>query len=549
MIKIFLVIFTLISFCTVDAFSQFVEEWVARYNGLGNGGDTPRTIAVDDSSNVYVSGDSYGVGSNSDYAVVKYNSEGNQQWVAIYNGPGNHEDRPFSMTLDDSGNVYVTGSSLGSGTQYDFATVKYSAAGVEQWVSRYDGPDSEQDRANAITADGSGNVYVTGYSYGNSTNLDYATVKYYSSGTQAWVARYNGPADTADGSNSIAIDDSGNVYVTGYSVGTNGSYDFATVKYDSLGQQQWINRYDGIGNSEDRAVSIAVDDSGFIYVTGRSYGDTTDSDWATIKYNSDGGVQWTAIYNGSLNSLDAPSKIIVDDLFNIYVTGSGSYNSGDGEDFTTIKYNSSGEEQWISTYNGQNTFRDVSNSIALDGMGNVYVTGRTWVTQLDYDFATIKYNASGQEQWVAIYNGPGDGDDWASSIATDASGNAYVTGWSEGVGTSYDFATIKYSSTTGVETLLNGPPSEYALLQNYPNPFNPNTTIKWQMPETGFVSLKIFDVIGREFTVLVNEELPAGGYEVDFNISTIKHQPSSGVYFYQLKAGSFVETKKMILLR
>jgi len=549
MIKTLLAIFTLLFFFTEDVYSQVVEEWVARYNGLGNSSDTPRTIAVDDSSNVYVSGESFGVGSNFDYAVVKYDSEGNQRWVAFYNGPGNHEDRPFSMTLDDSGNVYITGSSLGSGTHYDFATVKYGAAGVEQWVSRYDGPDSEQDRANAITVDGSGNVYVTGYSYGNATNLDYATVKYYSSGTQAWVARYDGPADTADGSNSIAVDDSGNVYVTGYSVGTNGSFDFATVKYDSLGQQQWVNRYDGIGNSEDRAVSIAVDDSGYIYVTGRSYGDTTDSDWATIKYNSDGGVQWTAIYNGSLNSLDAPSKIIVDDLFNVYVTGSGSYNSGDGQDFTTIKYNSSGEEQWISTYNGQNTFRDEAHSMAVDSMGNVYVTGRTWVTQLDYDFATIKYNSSGQEHWVAIYNGPGDEDDWASSIATDASGNAYVTGWSEGVGTGYDFATIKYSSTTGVETLFNNPPSEYALLQNFPNPFNPNTTIKWQMPETGFVSLKIFDVIGREVTVLVNEELPAGGYEVDFNTSTIKHQPSSGVYFYELRAGSFVETKKMILLK
>ena len=549
MIKTLLVIFTLLFFFTEDVYSQVVEEWVARYNGLGNGSDTPRTIAVDDSSNVYVSGDSYGIGSNFDYAAVKYNSEGNELWVARYNGPGNHEDRPFSMTIDDFGNVYLTGTSLGSGTSYDYATVKYSSSGAEQWVARYDGPDSEQDRASTIVVDGSGNVYVTGYSFGDSTDLDYATVKYNSSGTQAWEARYNGPADTVDAGNSIAVDDSGNVFVTGYSIGLDGNYDFATIKYNSIGQQQWVKRYNGPANRSDRASSMAIDNSSNVYVTGTSYGDTTDADWATIKYNSDGVVQWIAIYNGSLNSLDSPNKIIIDDLCNVYVTGSGSYNSGDGEDFTTIKYNSSGEEQWISTFNGQNTFRDISNSIALDGMDNVYITGRTWVTQLDYDFATIKYNASGQEQWVAIYNGPADGDDWASSIATDVSGNAYVTGWSEGVGSGYDFATIKYSSTTGVKTYLDEFPSNYVLRQNYPNPFNPNTTIKWQMPETGFVSLKIFDVIGREFTVLVNEELPAGGYEVDFNTSTIKHQPSSGVYFYQLKAGSFVETKKMILLR
>jgi uncharacterized delta-60 repeat protein len=545
MINTLLAIFTLIFFCVENSFPQVIEEWVARYNGLGNGGDTPRTIAVDESSNIYVSGDSYGIGSNFDYAVVKYNSDGIEQWVARYNGPGNHEDRPFSMTVDDSGNVYVTGSSLGSGTDYDFATVKYSATGMEQWVSRYNGPDDEQDRANAITIDGSGNVYVTGYSYANATNLDYATVKYNSSGTQAWVVRYNGPADTADGSSSIAVDELGNVYVTGYSVGTNGSYDFATIKYNSLGQQEWVNRYDGIGNSEDRAVSIAVDDSGYIYVTGRSYGDTTDSDWATIKYNSDGVVQWTVIYNGSLNSLDAPSKIIVDDLFNVYITGSGSYNSGDGEDFTTIKYNSSGEEQWIATYNGPYTYRDVANSIAVDGMGNVYVTGRTWVTQLDYDFATIKYNSSGQEQWIAIYNGPGDGDDWACSIATDISGNAYVTGWSEGIGTGYDFGTIKYSSTSGVEILSDNPPDNYSLLQNYPNPFNPSTTIQFWNADFGFVILVVYDVLGNEVATLVNEELPAGGYEVDFNGEEL----TSGVYFYQIKVKAFVQTKKMLLLK
>lgn len=545
MIKTFLTISALIYLSLGSAFSQVVEEWVTRYNGLGNSGDTPRTIAVDDSSNVYVSGDSYGIGSNSDYAAVKYNSLGNELWVARYNGPGNHEDRPFSMTIDDSGNVYLTGTSLGSGTSYDYATVKYSSSGVEQWVARYDGPDSEQDRANAIAVDGSGNIYVTGYSFGNTTDRDYATVKYNSSGMQAWEARYNGPADTVDAGNSIAVDDSGNVFVTGYSIGLDGNYDFATIKYNSIGQQRWVQRYNGPANREDRAVSIAVDDSGYIYVTGRSYGDTTDSDWATIKYSSDGVVQWTAIYNGSLNSLDSPNKIVIDDLCNVYVTGSGSYNSGDGEDFTTIKYNSSGEEQWISTYNGQNTFRDVSNSIALDGMGNVYVTGRTWVTQLDYDFATIKYNSSGQEQWVAIYNGPGAGDDWASSISTDASGNAYVTGWSEGVGTGYDFATIKYSSTTGVKTLSNDPPSEYALLQNFPNPFNPTTTIRWNLPETGLVILKIYDVLGREVSILVNEELSAGKHEVIFEAI----QFSSGVYFYQLKAGDFIQTNKMLLLK
>ena len=94
-------------------------------------------------------------------------------------------------------------------------------------------------------------------------------------------------------------------------------------------------------------------------------------------------------------------------------------------------------------------------------------------------------------------------------------------------------------------TILN-----YSLSNNYPNPFNPNTKIKYSIPqnvrrETGNVSLKIYDVLGREVATLVNEEKPAGEYEVEFNAANLP----SGIYFYQLKAGQFSETKKMVLLK
>jgi len=85
----------------------------------------------------------------------------------------------------------------------------------------------------------------------------------------------------------------------------------------------------------------------------------------------------------------------------------------------------------------------------------------------------------------------------------------------------------------------------YDLYQNYPNPFNPTTTIKYTIPQTSFITLKVFDILGREVAVLVNEEKPAGSYEVDFNAS----QLSSGVYIYQLKSGSFIQIKKMVLIR
>ena len=88
-------------------------------------------------------------------------------------------------------------------------------------------------------------------------------------------------------------------------------------------------------------------------------------------------------------------------------------------------------------------------------------------------------------------------------------------------------------------------PQEFLLAQNYPNPFNPTTTIKYQIPELSFVTPKIYNVLGREIATLVNQEKPVGEYEVEFNATSLP----SGIYFYRLKAGEFVETKKMLLIK
>jgi len=418
------------------------EEWVARYNGPGNDDDYANSIAVDGSGNVYVTGYSVGSGTSEDYATIKYNSAGVQQWVQRYNGPGSVNDVANSIAVDGSGNVYVTGYSYGGVTyyDYDYATIKYNSAGAEEWVRGYNGPGNRADRANSIAVDGSGNVYVTGGSDGGGTSTDYATIKYNSAGVQQWLKRYNGPGNEWDWANSIAVDGSGNVYVTGLSCGSGTSYDYATIKYNSAGVQHWIERYNGPGNLADYANSIAVDGSGNVYVTGISDGSGTGSDYATIKYNSAGDKQWVQRYNGPGNSYDVANSIAVDGSGNVYVTGY-SVGSGTSEDYATIKYNS----QWVQRYNGPGNLADYARSIAVDGSGNVYVTGRSYGSGTGSDYATIKYNSAGDKQWVQRYNGPGNSYDYANSIAVDGSGNVYVTGESYGSGTSYDYATIKYS--------------------------------------------------------------------------------------------------------
>jgi hypothetical protein len=417
------------------------QAWVARYNGPANLDDGGHAIVGDNSGNVYVTGGSHGLGTDLDYATIKYSSAGQQQWVARYDGTAHGWDRAAAIARDSLGNVYATGQSLGLGTDYDYATVKYDSAGQEQWVARYNGPGNGEDDAVAVGTDGSGNVYVTGQSLGLVNGFDYATIKYDSAGQEQWVARYN--SGYYDLVRAIAVDSSGNVYVTGRSAGLGTGPDYVTIKYDSAGQQQWIARYNGPGNDLDEALAIAIDSWGNVYVTGYSAGADPGPDYATIKYDSAGQEQWVTRYNGPGNYVDEARAIAVDSLGNVYVTGQ-SMGAGTYDDYATVKYNSAGQEQWVTRYNGTGNFNDDALAVALDSSGNVYVTGFSLGRARTYDYATVKYNSAGQQQWVARYDGAGRGYDDAQGIVVDGSGNVYVTGESVGRNTGFDYATIKY---------------------------------------------------------------------------------------------------------
>jgi hypothetical protein len=426
------------------------QAWVAPYTGLFD--DEAVAIAVDHSGNVFVTGFT-GAPDYYAYVTIKYNARGQEVWTASYADP-NSINFATAIAVDNSGNVYVTGESgtFDSGND-DYATIKYNSAGEEQWVARYDGPAADNDGATAIAVDDSGNVYVTGSSRGSGTDVDYATIKYDSFGQQQWVARYNGPGNGGDDAVAIAVDNSHNVYVTGSSFGGGTSQDYATIKYDSSGQQQWVARYNGSGNGFDEASAIAVDGLGDVYVTGGSPGSDGITAYATIKYNAAGQEQWIARYNGPGTGSNGASAVGLDGAGNVYVTGT-SFGSDGSYDYATIKYDTAGQEQWASRYNGPGNLDDFAIAMIVNSSGDVYVTGES-----SGDYATIKYSSSGQEQWVARYNGPENFDDHATALAIDRSGNVYVTGASlqSDVYYDYDFATIKYTQPRPLPTPIPRP--------------------------------------------------------------------------------------------
>ena len=261
--------------------------WTNCYNGPGNGADYAFAVAVDGSNNVIVTGgsDAGSYPNNySDYATIQYSSAGVPLWTNRYgNGPGN-DSWAATVAVDGSNNVIVTGTSC-NGVDHDYATIQYSSAGVPLWTNRYHEPGNYINCASAVAVDGSHNVIVTGYS-SNGTNSDYVTIKYSSAGVPLWTNRYNGSGNGDAEARAVAVDGSNNVIVTGRSEASASSYiyDYATIKYSSAGVPLWTNLYNGPGNGDDQACALALDHSGNVIVTGYSTGSGGDYDFATVKY-------------------------------------------------------------------------------------------------------------------------------------------------------------------------------------------------------------------------------------------------------------------------
>lgn len=456
--KVLLSLFTL-STTILSLNAQINIQWQTRYSSAGSNIDRAEDMFVDGSGNVYVTGLGLGASGNFDYITIKYDPAGSQLWRMEYNGPGNGLDEAHAITVDGSGNVYVTGWSLGTGG-YDYGTVKYNSAGVQQWASRYTNTATGTDEAWDIGVDNAGNVFVTGTSDGAGINSAATTVRYNSAGVQQYAQRFEGAGNEIDAGFSIYVDAvTGDAYVAGYTYqNAANDFNFLTVKYNLAGVQQWASQYNSPDANYDEARSITVDASGNVYVTGTTQTLVlTNYDYATVKYNSAGVQQWASRYNGTGNDLDRANAVAVDGSGNVYVTGKSVGAGSAAEDVYTIKYDAAGSTVWTARYDGPSAGYDEGRAITLDAAGNTYVTGYSFKTGVNNDYITIKYDLSGAQEWITQYNGTGNNADQAAAIAVDALGNVFITGLSKGAGSNEDFETIKYcqlKSDAGVDTTI-----------------------------------------------------------------------------------------------
>ena len=430
----------LVVVCALPAVAQDVDTaWVRIYNGTGDNSDYAYAIAIDAIGNVCVTGQSWGGASGYDYATVKYYPDGDTAWVRRYShGVGNGSDVAVAVAIDGDNRVCVTGSSW-NGTNSDYVTIKYDSGGTQLWLATL---DRWQDNARDIAADNSGNVYVTGFSSATPiAPTDFITVKYEPDGDTAWVRAFDGPANGDDSASAIVVDNSGNVYVTGQCKLTSSPYTlrgFGTIKYDPAGNFVWARFLSPPPNCNDYPLDMAVDDSDNVYVTGRGNG--IGFDYLAVKYASDGTQLWVKTYNGPGNGSDFATGIAVDGYGNVYVTGQSVATS---LDYATIKYDPEGNQLWVRRYDGGYT-DDFATSIAVDDPGNVYITGGSIGDGTGFDYTTIKYDPDSTQIWVQRYNGTGNRDDNANAVAVDEFGHVYVTGSCDLGFNAGDYGTMKY---------------------------------------------------------------------------------------------------------
>ncbi len=365
--------------------------WTQQYNGNGNGDDYALDLQLDNSGNVYVTGTTYENTTDSlNTITIMYDASGNQQWLSTYNGNGSGNDVGAALFVDNStGEIFVAGSEWeGSSALYDFLVLKYDNSGNQQWAANFDNVNLNDGAIRVTVNPGTGNVEAGGATQTTSTNRKYLVLELDNS-SGSYINHYTSSSNTfgIDNLTDLKVDALGNVYVTGAVLNTTTGFDIRTIKLDTALNVIWSSTY--AGSLDDMGNALVVDANNNVIVTGYTNTTTQGRNYVTIKYNSAGTQQWAAVFNGSANSNDSATAIAVRDTNKIYVTGYS--NNGSSKDYYTIRYDAQGNEIWGIGFNSIINGDDRAFELANDTTGQIYVTGQTKVNDSTYVYNTVKY--------------------------------------------------------------------------------------------------------------------------------------------------------------
>ena len=455
---------------------QVTQEWAQTFSPA-----SAAYMAMDNAGNIYTAGSA----SNSQ-VLLKYDPMGNLLWSQI--NPA--VDGVSAMAADGNGDAILTTAS----TATSGIAIKYDANGSLLWTF------STSFLPKSVAIDESNNIYLHGQ---GSAGLQ--TVKLNSAGIQQWIVSYIG--DFYADLRKKMIYKYGYVYITGditksVSKPSQNVRHILTIKYNALnGAQVWAGAYTHADKHNQYGTDLIVDGTGNIYVIGPIWvkaANKFNCNWGTLKYNASGSLQWVKFYDGNGNDysslsgsqgLEVPYDIAFDNSGNIIVCGTSYETTGQftSQDMTTIKYNPSGTQLWVRTYDDPSHSNNSTQAITSDGSSNVYITG-SYVAG-NQNATTIKYNSAGVVQWMINYTGG-----ISRALVLDNSANVYVSG-----SAASNSLLIKYSQGGGSITSKNIDPmqeSSFTKMRLFPNPANNQLTI--QNSENKMLgTVSIYDMTGK----------------------------------------------------
>jgi hypothetical protein len=504
-------------------------EWSREYLGPDSLNSTSKALEIDKWGNVYVAVDDVTASDLGwDFVIIKYNSKGDEEWAVRYSGVGEKtRDYVGKIAVDDMGNVYATGSSVvtnGSVSSRYFVTLKYNSEGSLQWTATEGATNFSTSIPVGLAVDDSGNVYVTCQTG--------EIFKYTSAGERLWSIPRDGRHNY-----TMALIDNSSLYI---------ARSGAAAKYSSDGIKQWEAR----DTLEVR--TLGVDSHVNVYVCGRI---------GLTKFSGDGVERWTALYPEGYFLVDF---MTIDNASNPIVLGSYFDGTYPDDQHGMIKYDTNGMKLWEALL-GDPTFDPLSEltaNICADRLGNIYVVRYTTEHDSRSSVTTMKLSPVGESKWVIRYgdlplvNGlvrP------SIVVKVDSLGNVYVAGVTVFRENDEEVVIIKYRQPNFLTSVKqkNTSESTFYLFPNYPNPFNPSTTIKFSIQKPSHVQLEIINLQGQILRHLVDEEKVPGVYDIVWDGWTEEGSlAASGIYFCRLsvmtlygRTRQYEATSKLLLLK
>ncbi|MFZ0388830.1 MAG: T9SS type A sorting domain-containing protein [Calditrichia bacterium] len=457
-------------------------------------------------------------------------------WSKFYGGDSS--EAAYSMQKTSDNGFILTGytKTRGSGNS-DLWMLRLDENGDTLWTKVMG--DTGRDLGISVCQTTDGGFITAGSTEGpNNTGYDGWLIKSSENGTTEWQKIYGGVShdvfyavqQTADGGFILA---GSNIAVPGR------KSDIWVVRTDEAGAVVWEKRLTRAGADVCYGIE-QTSDSGFVLVGRVSVSSSDTSDVWIGKMNVNGDTLWTRTYGGSGTDIAYRATELEDGGFAL-VGKTDSFGAG-ASDLWLIRTDHSGNLMWSKTYGSVGKDRGIS--ITELQQGDLLICGETATASQSTDAWVLLTDSNGDTLWTSHLGGPGY--EVAYSIEPLSNSQYVLAGYSTTLSGNADVWMAKIKTIPlALESLPATVSGGYKLFQNYPNPFNPSTTISFSIPATSPVRLDVFNLAGQKVAALLNTRLSPGEYQIPFNGAEL----SSGIYTCILQAGSYRESRKMILLK